>query len=454
MTSTSSNSPDIGPLQPLHDLLTPVFFALEPGDGCFLTAEAIPAALSGIGGKAELVVRCGQNLILIHADSDVLARAPTELDAARIALQGLLWRLQRHEKALITLLSQEGRSPDGPLAGVERVYRLVMTPEVREQGQVQGLLESAHAYLSDQESSLRMAVLIMGSLSSWLSVLGQLGTAHDVLDFLEYGHDQAAAVSQRTGRGALIELVALYRQYLDNGQPFARARRLEQYWLDEGLKLQPSHWLSDSLNSSLETFRRLQPAATQWHNLILHYCDQVKRLPIAEQAAHHPLLTALLTESRVAQAHLGDALGNSAALDAAESGEAYVMHLRSYHHSGRHYLLVFYGQGSRSKLGRAQLLPQLPMLAAQINERQQQPLLDDIVVIGLSSQGRMLEAADFAYQVGMPILQSVESEVQPEPPALPIEQSASTQAPATPARNAPCPCGSGQRYKNCCGKMA
>jgi uncharacterized protein YecA (UPF0149 family) len=45
-----------------------------------------------------------------------------------------------------------------------------------------------------------------------------------------------------------------------------------------------------------------------------------------------------------------------------------------------------------------------------------------------------------------------ETVVNPDDPPLPDEPIEQIEANDSPDRNAPCPCGSGKKYKKCCGK--
>ena len=51
---------------------------------------------------------------------------------------------------------------------------------------------------------------------------------------------------------------------------------------------------------------------------------------------------------------------------------------------------------------------------------------------------------------------NIEAKPVPRQVAKPIEvieQKVTAKADKTPGRNSPCPCGSGKKYKNCCGKI-
>jgi len=42
--------------------------------------------------------------------------------------------------------------------------------------------------------------------------------------------------------------------------------------------------------------------------------------------------------------------------------------------------------------------------------------------------------------------------VDPDAPPLPVDPVEQIKADEAPGRNDPCPCGSGKKYKKCCGK--
>lgn len=96
-------------------------------------------------------------------------------------------------------------------------------------------------------------------------------------------------------------------------------------------------------------------------------------------------------------------------------------------------------------------MSELPDLANQINSREQQSVLDDILVLGISSRAGQFVAADIAHMIGQSVPEHLRPKPRPTSAADPNAVNQSTKISNSIGRNDSCICGSGRRYKHCCG---
>ena len=245
--------------------------------------------------------------------------------------------------------------------------------------------------------------------------------------------------------------LGLLERYIQVGQPFVEARRYEQQWVKQGIKREYSFLLQEAEYKPEQVLQVLREHATLWQKLIASYAQSTLTANGDERVERFALLDLLADESLWSQSQLSAALINQHALAASRADDGYIVHLRSYSHAKRHYVLLFYAENPQHRYSREQMVGELPDLASQINSREQSPLLDDILVLGISSREGQFVSADIAHMIG----QSVPEHLRPTPkthaidPDTAVNQSSGLSNQI--GRNDPCICGSGRRYKHCCG---
>lgn len=283
--------------------------------------------------------------------------------------------------------------------------------------------------------------LLVYSVGDFATLIGQLNAFPDLLDFLDY-HRQAILAHHEHSYGSELELL---EQYISLGKPFDIAQHLEDEWLINGLKQQQSPFLRQALRAPAKAFVQLHNKAELWQKLIAHYARFAQDSSREANAERLALCDLLANESLASQAHLAAAMVSQAGLAAARANDGYLVHIRSYHHPKRHYVLFFYAEESSSRYARDTMLHNLSTLAEQVNAREQYVVLDDIVVMGIRSLEGKFVSADIAHLTGYTIANSQNNQPRPKIPTHGDVRAGGIR------RNDPCVCGSGKRYKHCCG---
>lgn len=303
----------------------------------------------------------------------------------------------------------------------------------------------AEKFVLDEEEN----PLLVYSLGDFSVLLGHLNSFPDFFGFLAY-HRTAI---QQIDADYVSEL-GLLERYVQEGMPFVDARRYEQQWVEQGLKREYSFVLQEAEHEPEQVLRVLREHALLWQKLIASYAKSALSSIGDERIERLALLDLLADESLWSQSQLSAALMNQHALAASRADDGYLVHLRSYTHPKRHYVVLFYAEHPQHRYSRQRMVSHLPDLASQVNGFEQEPVLDDILVLGISSRDGQFVAADIAHMIGQPIpahLRPMPRRHLAEPEQGAVNQSNRSHAPV--GRNDLCICGSGLRYKHCCGSL-
>ena len=303
----------------------------------------------------------------------------------------------------------------------------------------------AEDFVVDEEEN----PLLVYSLGDFATLIEQLCSFADLFDFLQF--HRRAILSLDDDYASELDL---FERYIDFKQPFRQAKMLEHDWLMQRLKYQESALLMLAREHPAKAFDQARQTSMLWRQVIRRYAQYAEQAMLEEDDSaidRVNLRDVLADESIISQAHLAQAMISQAGMSAAADNDGYIVHLRSYQHAKRHYVLFFYATATGHRYSREQMLEQLPVLARQVNAQEQQPCLDEIVVMGIQSRAGQFVAADIAYVEGyvVPEHERVHRGQRDEVGKL-INSPMVSRAPI--ARHAACPCGSGQRYKHCCGR--
>lgn len=303
----------------------------------------------------------------------------------------------------------------------------------------------AEDFVLDEEEN----PLLVYSVGDFATLIEQLCSFADLFDFLKF--HQRAISSLDDDYASELELL---ERYIDCKQPFRQAKMLEHEWLMQRLKYQESALLLLAREQPTQAFYQAQHTSLLWRQVIRHYAEYAEHAVREEDDSaidRINLRDVLADESIISQAHLAQALIHQAGMSAAAENDGYIVHLRSYQHAKRHYVLFFYAGSADHRYSREQMLAKLPVLARQVNAQEQDPCLDDIVVMGIQSAAGQFVGADIAYVEGyvVPEHERVYRGQRDEAGQL-VNPPIVSAAPI--ARHAACPCGSGRRYKHCCGQ--
>jgi hypothetical protein len=333
------------------------------------------------------------------------------------------------------------------------IYKLCITAAYEQlwKNQFSAILHSygARFYAEDFVLDEEENPLLVYSLGDFATLIEQLCSFADLFDFLQF--HRRAILSLDEDYASELDLL---ERYIDCKQPFRQAKMLEHEWLIQHLKYQESGLLILAREQPSKAFHQARQTSMLWRQVIRRYAQYAEQAQYDEDDSavdRVNLRDILADESVVSQAHLAQAMISQSGMSAAVDNDGYIVHLRSYQHQHRHYVLFFYAQVSGHRYSRELMLTQLPTLARQINAQEQAPLLDEILVIGIQSVDRQFVAADIAYVEGYVIPEHErvyrgqrDGVGQVVNPVLPNHTPMS--------RHAACPCGSGRRYKHCCGR--
>lgn len=450
----------VAPLNDLHalkGLLQNAFFQPWLKQGLYLkrSAEMLKDPRQKAGRKCcDYAIFFADQAVLIDVHQgvfDAYSDIALEWDLFRkMALPNSRKRLALLEKAFSKTILYADENCLEPLAVQPKtIYKICVTAAFEQLGsQYAAILHSygadfyAEKFVLDEEEN----PLLVYSLGDLAVLLGQLNSFPDFFGFLAYHQDTI----QQADAEYVSEL-GLLERYVQAGLPFFDAKRYEQQWVEQGLKREYSFVLQESVHEPEQVLQVLREHAILWQKLIASYAQSALKSTGDERIERLALLDLLADESLWSQSQLAAAMLNQHALAASRADDGYIVHLRSYTHPKRHYVVLFYAEQPQHRYSRERMVGQLPDLASQVNDLEQTPLLDDILVLGISSQNGQFVAADIAHMIG----QAVPEHLRPKPkktvidPASAVNQSSAISNQI--GRNEPCICGSGLRYKHCCG---
>ena len=453
------------PLNDLHalkDLLQAAFFQPWLKHGLYLkrSAEMLKDPRHKAGRKCcDYAIFFDDHALLIDVHQgvfDAYSDIALEWDLFRkMALPNSRKRLALLEKSFAKTVLYADENCLEPLAvQPNTIYKICITAAFEQLGsQYAAILHSygadfyAEKFVLDEEEN----PLLVYSLGDFSVLLGQLNSFPDFFDFLAY-HQEAI---QQADADYVSEL-GLLERYVQAGLPFVDAKRYEQQWVEQGLKREYSFVLQEAEHEPEQVLQVLREHATLWQRLILSYAKSALNAAGDERVERLALLDLLADESLWSQSQLSAALMNQHALAASRADDGYIVHLRSYTHPKRHYVVLFYAQHPQHSYSRERMVASLPDLASQVNAFEQAPILDDILVLGILSQNSQFVAADIAHMIGQTVPDHLQAKhLRPKPktsavdPASAVNRSSSISNQI--GRNDPCICGSGRRYKHCCG---
>lgn len=450
-------SPPLNDLHALNALLEAAFFQPWLKHGLYLKRppEMLHDPRQKAGRKCcDYAIFFGEQAVLLDVHQgvfDAYSDIALEWDLFRkMALPNSRKRLAILEKSLSQTLLYTDEHCLEPLAiQPKSVYKICVTAAFEQLGrQHAAILHSygadfyAEKFVLDEEEN----PLLVYSLGDFSVLLDLLNSFPDFFAFLTY-HQH---IIQQADADYVSEL-GLLERYIQVGQPFVDAQRHEQQWVKQGLKREYSLVLQQAVHEPEQVLQRLREHAILWQKLILSYAQSALKASGDERIERLALLDLLADESLWSQSQLSAALLNQQALAATRADDGYIVHLRSYSHPKRHYVMLFYAEHPQHRYSRERMVGSLPDLASQVNGLEQASVLDDVVVLGISSQNGQFVAADIAHMIGQVIPQHLRSKPRSATVNADTAVNQATQVSNQIGRNNSCVCGSGRRYKHCCG---
>lgn len=361
---------------------------------------------------------------------------------------------------------------DVNLATYKQIYKLCITTGIEQIGEQQFPLLHGYGsafYREESVGEMPEHPVQLFSAGEFGSVIETLDNFDDFLNFLGF-HEAAILDEEQVYQSE----TALMNLFVQSGAVFAGARRMQHQLRMAGL-LDPS---SPTIEApvgydALVFFKQIQATTVHWNGLTLGYRQRLLQ-HLAHQTAqghtvsadYYRLLAAMHDESLAARWLLSLHLQLRKQQSAEQRQSTFLMQTRSCTRDGRHYLFFFYAEQPEGlqEAYRIQAKSQLRELAEMANAKFQAPHLSEIVVLGVHTQDGDATSVDILFKIGHVLNGSVQAvsrgtlaaepkaRVSTSTPSTPTAIAATPVQIAPPAsRNDPCPCGSGQRYKHCCG---
>lgn len=457
-----SGAAPLNDLHALKGLLQAAFFQPWLKQGLYVkrSAEMLKNPRHKIGRLCcDYAIFFGDQAILIEVHQgvfDAYSDIALEWDLFRkMALPNSRKKLAMLEQSFGQVVLYTDEDCLEPLVAQPRhIYKICVTAAFEQLGsQYAAILHSYGAYFYAEKFVLdeEENPLLVYSLGDFSVLLGQLNSFPDFFDFLTY---HQAAIQQADAD--YVSELGLLERYIQSGKPFIQAKRHEQQWVEQGVKREYSKILQDADYEPEQVLDVLREHAVLWQRVVANYAQSALATVGDERIERLALLDLLADESLWSQSQLSAALMNQHALAASRADDGYLVHLRSYTHPKRHYVVLFYAEHPQHRYSRERMVGQLPDLASQVNAFEQAPIVDDILVLGVSSQNGQFVAVDIAHMIGQVVPDHLQAKhLRPKPqktavdPASAVNQSSGVSQQI--GRNDPCICGSGRRYKHCCG---
>ena len=379
---------------------------------------------------------------------------------------------------------------DVNLATYKHIHKLCITTGIEQMGEQRFPLLHRYGsgfYREESVGEIPERPVQLFSAGEFGNVIETLDNFDDFLNFLSF-HESAILDEEQVYQSE----TDLMNLFIQSGAVFASARRMQHQLSLAGLLDDSSPIIESAVGrDALALFKEIQATTVYWNGLTLGYRLRLLQ-HLANQTAqgllvsadYYRLLAAMHDESLAARWLLSLHLQLRKQHSADQRESTFLMQTRSCTREGRHYLFFFYAEQPEAlqEAYRIQAKSQLRELAEMANAKFQEPHLSEIVVLGVQTQDGDATSVDILFKIGHVLDGSVQAVSRgtlaaepkaadpkavapistPSTPtaAVPVSQSAASPAPSaaqiTPpaSRNDPCPCGSGQRYKHCCGAKA
>lgn len=257
------------------------------------------------------------------------------------------------------------------------------------------------------------------SWQDWQLLLSELQTPNELWQLLHY-HSQLLQQAALTGQSNFDSQSDLLAQFMSRPELFATAIDIDNSLVNYGIQEQPNTTLvamslAQKNHSVTMTMyhEQMRQAAKLWSQLSVQMLqmnnssvnsdvnssDDLPSNSSSDQQSQAKLLAMqhnlwqqqLLEESLFSRYELVSTLYKHPKRPIEMQQSGYVIHQHSYESLGRHYVMIFYGQGKHSKQSRETIAPNLEQIAQDIAMRLPIAELHHVVVLGIDF---MVDEAD------------------------------------------------------------
>ena len=249
------------------------------------------------------------------------------------------------------------------------------------------------------------SILQVFSWQDWQAALATLKTPCDLWRFLSY-HSQQLRDSITKGIATFDSEKKLLQQFRSSAALFTQAIKVDNAVINYAIQDKPNAALiamslaqkQGSMTAQMYQ-QHLQQAAMLWSQLSTQMIDltsekldgfnsledNVSDSRIAMSAKQWQ--QQLLDESLFSRHELVRTIYKHPKQSAIMLEQGYVVHQHSYESLGRHYVLIFYGQGAKAQQSRQKIQPNLATIAQEVATRLPLEELHHVIVMGIAFIG-------------------------------------------------------------------
>ena len=233
------------------------------------------------------------------------------------------------------------------------------------------------------------------SWQDWRSIIAAVQTPSDLWRFLNF-HLENLKQSLISNIASFESEQALVSQFINSNALFSQAITVDNALIKNGLQHEPNPALvAMSLaqkhkdTSAQQTYQQhRQQAATLWSQLsrqMLELATDKSVMDDVQGASQQSIqwLQQLLDESLFSRHELIRTIYKHLEQSPSIREAGYVIHQHSYESLGRHYVMIFYGQGVSTQQSRIAIQPNLQTIAQDVATRLPLAELHHVIVLGI-----------------------------------------------------------------------
>lgn len=230
-----------------------------------------------------------------------------------------------------------------------------------------------YQHLLNQEHQMLPVVM---SLSALKKSIQSLATVTDFIDFIHYAN---RCLTENDTK----ELNYL-QSYVISANVFKRAREIDEILVTQQVKAQKTQLLAiTNEKQHLSQFSAVKKSIGFWGGFIQSMLHPSRIKGQQPDPTYNRMLYAMMSESIFSRYLLMSCIHDCMNASQQRLKEGYIVHMRSFSHIDRHYVFYFYSYDANSPHHRTKASLQLQQIAQNVNQKNQNPPLSEIIVIGL-----------------------------------------------------------------------
>lgn len=255
----------------------------------------------------------------------------------------------------------------------------------------------AHYFMENLvlDISENVHMLQLFSWQDWQSIILAVHTPSDLWRFLNF-HLANLKQSLISGIASFESEQALVSQFMNSNALFSQAITVDNALITNGLQSEPNPALvamslaqkHKNISAQQAYQEHRQQAATLWSQLsrqMLELATDKSVMDDVQDASQQSIqwLQQLLDESLFSRHELTRTIYKHLGQSPSIREAGYVIHQHSYESLGRHYVMIFYGQGVSTQQSRKAIQPNLQKIAQDVATRLPLAELHHVIVLGI-----------------------------------------------------------------------